>query len=330
MSWSTAQGQSGQSNLGSGAQGVIGGAHVGYNQQFDHWVLGLEGSVDGDDLDQECAGPCSQHRGADAQQRASPAIGGTVTGTVQSDIQGSVRARAGYAFGRFLPYATAGVAFGSFYTDAQLFGTDLDGVTNFAASGAKSATRVGWTAGAGVEYAINNRWSARAEYRYSDFGHLAIATDPSAVGAVFAVDRQLDQHQVQVGFSYKLFAGPEPEAPPAPHDRQGPGARRATTCPRRGAPPFAAKPALRDELDRLLSRRADRLRLWPQRRLDHLCDARRSPGPKQSRQQRDRLRRRQQHQRRRDRRDRRRPCSATTSRSTGGSSASRAPSIRRS
>ena len=47
VSWATAQGQAGQSNLTSGAQGVIGGAHLGYNQQFDHWVLGLEGSVDG-------------------------------------------------------------------------------------------------------------------------------------------------------------------------------------------------------------------------------------------------------------------------------------------
>ena len=47
VSWATAQGQSGQSNLSRGAQGVIGGAHVGYNQQFDRVVLGVEGSVDG-------------------------------------------------------------------------------------------------------------------------------------------------------------------------------------------------------------------------------------------------------------------------------------------
>ena len=119
-------------------------------------------------------------------------VGGNVTGTVESGVQGSVRARAGYAFGRFLPYVTGGVAIGSFYTDAQVFGTDLDGVTNFAASGTKSATRVGWTFGAGVEYAVNNHWSLRAEYRYTDFGHLAIATDPSAVDAAFAVDRHLD------------------------------------------------------------------------------------------------------------------------------------------
>ncbi|MFY9657460.1 MAG: outer membrane beta-barrel protein, partial [Methylocystis sp.] len=193
----------------------------GYNQQFDRWVLGVEGSVDGATLNwnalvlapsivgQSLLGTCV------SAAQCFGYTGGTVNSNVQSGVQGSIRARAGYAFGRFLPYATAGVAFGSFHSDAQLVGTDLNGLSNFAASGASSATRVGWTAGLGLDYAINNRWSARAEYRYTDFGRLGIATDPSAVGAVFAVDRQLDQHQVQVGFSYKLFAGPEPEAPPA-------------------------------------------------------------------------------------------------------------------
>ncbi|ARN83889.1 TonB-dependent siderophore receptor [Methylocystis bryophila] len=218
-SWSTAQGQSGQSNLGSGATGVIGGAHVGYNQQFDQWVLGLEGSVDGATLTKnaEVLAPSivgQALNGSCVLFQCFGSTGGTVTSIVHSGVQGSVRARAGYAFGRLLPYATGGVAFGTFKSDAQLFGTDLDGLTNFAASGAASTTRVGWTAGAGVEYAVNNHWSLRAEYRYSDFGHLGISTDPSAVGAVFALDRHLDQQQVQVGFSYKLFAGPELEAPP--------------------------------------------------------------------------------------------------------------------
>ena len=219
VSWATAQGQAGQSNLTSGAQGVIGGAHVGYNQQFDQWVLGLEGSVDGATLTKNVLVDAPSIVGQSLT--GGLPVGGNVTGTVQSGIQGSVRARAGYAFGRLLPYATAGVAFGSFKTDAQVFGTDLDGVTNFAASGANSATRVGWTLGAGVEYAVNNHWSLRAEYRYTDFGHLAISTDPSAVGAVFAVDRHLEQNQVQVGFSYKL--GPlEPEPMDAPKIVKGP------------------------------------------------------------------------------------------------------------
>ena len=150
-SWATAQGQSGQSNLGRGAQGVIGGAHIGYNQQFEHWVLGLEGSADGAMLSKNALVLAPSIVGQNLLGLCvSPAqcfgyTGATVNSAVQSGIQGSVRARAGYAFGRFLPYATAGAAFGSFYSDAQLFGTDLDGLTNFAASGVKSATRVGWT-----------------------------------------------------------------------------------------------------------------------------------------------------------------------------------------
>jgi len=165
-----------------------------------------------------------------------------VTGTVQSGIQGSIRARAGYAIGRLLPYATAGVAFGSFYTDAQLFGTDLNGTTPFAASGARSATRVGWTAGAGLDYAINNSWSARLEYRYTDFGNLGISTDPSAIGAAFALDRRLDQHQVQVGFSYKLFADPESAA--APLITKGPAPASNDLPKPSGAAPAVPPPPL--------------------------------------------------------------------------------------
>ena len=37
-------------NFSGSPQGVIGGAHVGYNYQINQWVLGLEGSVDGTSL----------------------------------------------------------------------------------------------------------------------------------------------------------------------------------------------------------------------------------------------------------------------------------------
>ena len=33
-----------------------------------------------------------------------------------------------------------------------------------------SSTRVGWTAGAGIEHAFMDHWTARLEYRYTDFG----------------------------------------------------------------------------------------------------------------------------------------------------------------
>ena len=68
--------------------------------------------------------------------------------------------------------------------------------------------------GGGVEYAINPHWSVRGEYRYSDFGSLAISPAASSIGVVFAADRHLDQDQVQVGFSYKFgdWVAPVPVA----------------------------------------------------------------------------------------------------------------------
>jgi outer membrane immunogenic protein len=61
--------------------------------------------------------------------------------------------------GRWLPYVTGGVAFAEGKRTEVFFGTTS--ATNW---------HTGWTAGAGLEYAIDNHWSVRGEYRYSDFG----------------------------------------------------------------------------------------------------------------------------------------------------------------
>ncbi|HXZ16087.1 MAG TPA: TonB-dependent receptor [Roseiarcus sp.] len=223
LNWATAQGQVGPgpagSQIGSGAQGFIGGAHLGYNYQLDQWVLGVEGSVDGTTLNKEIL-DTQPNLIADPYQEFG--VGAEFTGRARTGVQGSLRARGGYAFGRLLPYVTGGLAVGSFNTDTQMVGADplyaggmLSGAIPFAASGTKSAMRVGWTLGAGVEYAINNHWSLLGEWRYTDFGYLGNFADPSSVGAIFALNRHLDQQQVQVGFSYRLFADPEPAVAPA-------------------------------------------------------------------------------------------------------------------
>ena len=63
--------------LGGSPNGVIGGAHVGYNYQIDQWVFGLEGSVDGTSITNTVTG-------------AFPAFGGSaITASTNSDIQGS-------------------------------------------------------------------------------------------------------------------------------------------------------------------------------------------------------------------------------------------------
>ena len=37
-------------------------------------------------------------------------------------------------------------------------------------AGSATSTKIGWTAGAGVEYAFMSNWSAKIEYLYTDLG----------------------------------------------------------------------------------------------------------------------------------------------------------------
>jgi outer membrane autotransporter protein len=205
ISYATPGGLSGDLSLGNDAQGVIGGAHLGYNYQIDQFVIGVEGTVDPTTLMRQLV---LLNPDTVADPTGALGIGNTVTGFVQSTIQGAIRARAGVAFDRLLIYGTGGVAFAAFKSYFQLYGVDLT-LAPFSASDTRSSSRVGWTAGGGVEYAINNNWSVIGEYRYSDFGHIADAP-AFASGLTYTANRHLAQNQVQVGFSYKFgsFAPP--------------------------------------------------------------------------------------------------------------------------
>jgi outer membrane immunogenic protein len=192
------------------AHGVIGGGHLGYNLQINQWVLGLEGDLDGSSLGKTTNfSPYSNY-----YQDHIPTI-------VQSDlgVQSSIRGRVGIAFDHVLLYGTSGVAFGR--SDSWI-ATDypgcvrtfthncLFGVGPFFGHDSFSQTRVGWTAGAGIEYAIARNWSVRTEYRLTQFGNTTgylantypAAYPGEAVNAGWRHD--LSENRVQVGFSYKF------------------------------------------------------------------------------------------------------------------------------
>jgi outer membrane immunogenic protein len=144
--------------------GVIGGGQIGYNWQFGSpWVFGLEADIQG-----------SGQRSDGAF--AVPAVGGplalVIPGTNLTyrdklDWFGTVRGRIGYAIGdqgRWLPYITGGLAYGH---------SELNGGGNVAATAVgftSSTTNVGWTIGAGLEWAFADKWSAKVEYLYMDLG----------------------------------------------------------------------------------------------------------------------------------------------------------------
>jgi outer membrane immunogenic protein len=171
-------------------QGVIGGAHVGYNLQVNQWVIGVEGNVDGSSLNQS------------ANIGVPPFYAGTVK--TSATLQGSLRGRLGIAWDRWLVYGTGGVAFAGVnnsYNTVQ-FGGSTDSI---------SKTRTGWTVGGGIAYAVTNNWSIGVEYRYSDFGKY---TDQSATGALLPltfISHHLTQNQVQGRLTYKFdTAAPAP------------------------------------------------------------------------------------------------------------------------
>jgi outer membrane immunogenic protein len=120
--------------------GLVGGT-LGYNYQIGSAVLGIEGDGDWTDIS------------------GSGANAGCPLGcTTSNSWLATVRGRLGYAADRFLPYITGGAAFGNIKASTPGFPGG-------------SATNAGWTAGAGIEYAISRNWSLKAEYLYVDLGH---------------------------------------------------------------------------------------------------------------------------------------------------------------
>jgi opacity protein-like surface antigen len=90
------------------------------------------------------------------------------TATTQSDAfeSGTVRGRLGYAIDNVLLYGTAGWH----WTDAEATRTQVAGHVGNAVAGTvetANASRDGWTAGAGVGYALTRNWNVFTEYRYS-------------------------------------------------------------------------------------------------------------------------------------------------------------------
>lgn len=137
--WSTSHWDSVGSTNGSGV--VVGGT-AGLNWQTGRAVFGLEGDIDwsnvkGSTTSAACPAGC----------------------TTQNDWLATVRGRAGYAFDRVMPYVTGGLAVGDIKASTPGFA----GVNQ---------TNAGWTAGGGLEFALSNNWTAKAEYLHVDLGNM--------------------------------------------------------------------------------------------------------------------------------------------------------------
>jgi outer membrane immunogenic protein len=113
---------------------------------------------------------------------------------------GTARGRIGFTpANQWLVYATGGLAFAR---------VDYSALTSFPAvqyAGSESATKLGWTLGAGTEFAIGNDWSAKVEYLYYDLGSKTLnATSPLATQYTIQTDFTTRGNLVRVGLNKKF------------------------------------------------------------------------------------------------------------------------------
>ena len=99
----------------------------------------------------------------------------SVNGKTSLSWLGTTRGRVGFVAtpdNRLMIYATGGVAYGGGSTNFNVF----DATTGAFWTGSPSSTRVGWTIGGGVEYAVTNNITIKGEYLYADLGSSSFTT----------------------------------------------------------------------------------------------------------------------------------------------------------
>lgn len=145
-------------NGNSLSNGWVGGGHLGYNWQFDSWVVGLEGDVEWSGI-----GPDGDD---DLFDDAFAAFGYDVDRDY--NLLASARVRGGYAFDRMLLYMTGGYAYASADFEVQQQ-RRFSGINNFQRTDTYSEGLNGWTIGAGVDAFVLPNLTVGLEYRYTDF-----------------------------------------------------------------------------------------------------------------------------------------------------------------
>lgn len=140
--------QNGQNDHGQvwlDASGYALAAHIGYQYQMPNlFVIGIEGELGNLGIDTERI-----------------VIKDDDVLRAKTGLFGTLRARLGYALGRFLPYVTAGFAF----VDIENAGGNPANANRFLTI---SETRPGIAIGAGADYAFSDHLVARLEYLYID------------------------------------------------------------------------------------------------------------------------------------------------------------------
>ena len=191
--------------------GAVGGFQAGYDwQAWNRWVAGIEADW------QATSENASQHYFDPYNFIMTPL--GLGTGTATTDYKasilwfGTVRGRVGYAWDdRLLLYATGGLAYGRVRLSGTVndsgsaglippFVTSYSGTSSFGAA----QTRTGWTAGGGIEGALIDNWTWKAEYLYVDLGAMNTTGAGPFTGETIALHAKFTDNIVRAGLNFRL------------------------------------------------------------------------------------------------------------------------------
>ena len=180
-------------SIGNNCNGVVGGGQIGYNWQFaPNWVLGIEGDISGTGIRNANVSPVFIAGGGPV------GAGFNHLADRNIDWMASIRGRLGYAADRWLIYFTGGGA----WADVN-YRTDFTGFGFNPLSANKTLS--GWVVGGGVEYAVTNNWTVRAEYLYYDFGDERLVNlSPVIIGASSITTFDTKVNVVRAGVNYKF------------------------------------------------------------------------------------------------------------------------------
>jgi outer membrane immunogenic protein len=160
--------------------GGVAGGTVGVNFQTGGFVFGVEGDWDWSGINTGTTATICQV---------------TLTCQTGNNWLATLRGRFGYAADRVLFYGTAGGAFANMQTV-------FNGVTT-------TKDQAGWTAGAGIEWAFADNWTAKVEYLYVNIGNTNFNCTTSVCtgfndGQPITGSASLTENLVRAGVNFKF------------------------------------------------------------------------------------------------------------------------------
>jgi outer membrane immunogenic protein len=150
------------------------GGFIGYNSQWDDVILGIEANYSRTNLVANATGALTRGEAPGDGQNYLTTV--TAADSVQLVDYATLRGRAGYVMGRFMPYALLGVAVGraeiTRFTDVTSI-ISAPSVAPFTFSQNQSETTTkfiyGYAAGLGIDVALMSNLFVRAEWEYVQF-----------------------------------------------------------------------------------------------------------------------------------------------------------------